>query len=134
MAYGTRRFNVAFTRALQLSLTWAQSSQFLLLIPISLRPILIFSSHLRLDHPKGLQQEYLLKYWKHSYLLPFWRVLTIVIKIYHKVYYVKNQVHTMKYFKLYYYQSLFPWIYIKILMNWFHLSFIVLIKFYQEVL
>ena len=41
MSYETRRSNVAFTRALQ-------STQFLKLIYISLRPILILYSHLRL--------------------------------------------------------------------------------------
>ena len=53
MAYGTWRFYSAFTRALQY-LSWAESTQFLILIPISLRSILIFSSHLCLGLPKGL--------------------------------------------------------------------------------
>jgi hypothetical protein len=48
MAYGTRRFNVAFTRCLQLSLSWAESTQLPTMIPISSRSILILSSHLRL--------------------------------------------------------------------------------------
>ena len=52
MAYGTRRFNAAFTRALQYSLSWAKSTQFFLLIPICLRSILILSSHL--FFPAGL--------------------------------------------------------------------------------
>ena len=42
MAYGTRRFNAAFIRALPA------------LIPISSRSILILSSYLRLGFPKGL--------------------------------------------------------------------------------
>ena len=54
MAYGTRRFNAAFTRALQKFLSWAESTRFPALIPISSRSILILSSHLRLDLPKGL--------------------------------------------------------------------------------
>ena len=54
MAYGTRRFNVAFTRALVEFLSWAESTQFLVLIPISSRLILILSSHLILGLPKGL--------------------------------------------------------------------------------
>jgi hypothetical protein len=53
MAYGTRRFNVANTRAFDYSLSWAESTQFLVLIPISLRCILILSSHLRLGLHKG---------------------------------------------------------------------------------
>ena len=47
MAYGTRSFNATFTRALQYSLSSAESTQFLVLIPIYLRFILILSSHLR---------------------------------------------------------------------------------------
>ena len=35
IAYGTRRFNAEFTRALQYPLSWAESTQFLVLIPIS---------------------------------------------------------------------------------------------------
>ena len=54
MPYGTRRFNVAFTRAFQKSLSWAESTQFLVLIPISLKSTLILSSHLRLGLPKGI--------------------------------------------------------------------------------
>ena len=53
MAYGTWRFNAACTRALQLSLSWAESTQFLVLILISSRFILISSSHLSLGLPKG---------------------------------------------------------------------------------
>ena len=52
MAYGTRSFNAAFTRALQLSLSWAKLTQFLVLIPISLRSISILSFQLR----KGLHK------------------------------------------------------------------------------
>ena len=54
MASGTRRFSVTFTRALQLSLSWAQTTHLLVLISISLRSILILSSHLCLGLPKGL--------------------------------------------------------------------------------
>ena len=54
MAYGTRRFNAAFTRALQWSLFRVESTQFLVLILISLRSILTLSSHLRLGLPKCL--------------------------------------------------------------------------------
>ena len=50
----TRRFNAAFTRAFQQSLPWSNSTKFLVSIPISLISILILSSHLRLDLPKGL--------------------------------------------------------------------------------
>ena len=48
MAYRTRRFNPAFTRAVQYSQSRSESSQFLVLIPISWRSILILFSHLRL--------------------------------------------------------------------------------------
>ena len=54
MAYGTRRFNAAFTRALHLSLSCAESTQFHVLITISLKSILILSSYLFLGHPKRL--------------------------------------------------------------------------------
>jgi hypothetical protein len=52
--YGTRRFNIEFTRALHLSLSWAR-----LIPPISPhltspRSILILSTHLRLCLPSGL--------------------------------------------------------------------------------
>ena len=72
MVYGTRSFNAAFTWALQQSLSWAESTQFLVLIPNSLRFILILSSYLR---PGLLMvsflQVYLPKFWKLFYLLPF---------------------------------------------------------------
>ena len=51
MAYRSRRLNSAFTRVLQKSLYWTESTQCLILIQISLRSILLFSSHLRLDLP-----------------------------------------------------------------------------------
>ena len=54
MASGNRRFNTEFTRTLHLSLSGAKSTQFLLLTPNSLIHIVILSSHLRLDNPKGL--------------------------------------------------------------------------------
>ena len=54
MTYGTRRFNVALTKALQEFLSWAESTQFPALIPISSRSILILSSYLRLHLTKGL--------------------------------------------------------------------------------
>ena len=54
MAYGARRFNAAFTRAHQKSLSWAEFAKFLVRILISLRSILILSSHLCLYLPKGL--------------------------------------------------------------------------------
>ena len=53
MAYGTCRFNAAFTRALQYFQSWAESTQFHALIPISSRSILILSSHLRQGLPKS---------------------------------------------------------------------------------
>ena len=39
MTYGTRRFNAAFIRTLQISLSRAESNQFLVLISISLSPL-----------------------------------------------------------------------------------------------
>ena len=54
LTYETRRSNAASTRALQLSLSWAESAQFLVLISISLRSILIMSSNVRLGLQKGL--------------------------------------------------------------------------------
>ena len=63
MAYETRRFNTEFTRDLQLSLSWAESTQLPTLIPMSSRFILILSSHLRLGlFPVGLP----VKIWKAS--------------------------------------------------------------------
>jgi hypothetical protein len=47
--YGTRRFITVFTRALHWSLSWARSIQSIPSHPISLRSILILSTHLRLD-------------------------------------------------------------------------------------
>ena len=54
MAYGTWRFNAAFTRALQYSLSWAESTKLPALISISSRSIIIQTSHLRRGLPKGL--------------------------------------------------------------------------------
>ena len=54
MTYGTRRYNTAFTMAFQKSLSQAESTQFLVLIHIYLRSILILLSHLRLGIPKYL--------------------------------------------------------------------------------
>jgi hypothetical protein len=52
--YGTRRFITVFTRTLQWSLSWARSTQSTPSHPISLRSILILSTHLRLGLPSGL--------------------------------------------------------------------------------
>jgi hypothetical protein len=49
--YGTRRFNIVFTRALHWSLSWAISIQS---IPSYLRSILILSTHLHLGLASGL--------------------------------------------------------------------------------
>ena len=54
MAYGTQMFNATFTKSLQLSLSWAESTQLPALILISLRSIIILITHLRLGLPKGL--------------------------------------------------------------------------------
>jgi hypothetical protein len=52
--YGTRRFITLFTRALHWSLSWVRAIQYIPSHPISLRPILILSTHLRLYFPSGL--------------------------------------------------------------------------------
>jgi hypothetical protein len=52
--YGTRWFIIVFTRALHWSLSWATSIQSIPLHPVSLRSILILSSHLHLDLHSGL--------------------------------------------------------------------------------
>ena len=52
--YGTRRFNATFTIISQLSVSWSESIQFIILIPISLKSILILSSHLCQGHPRSL--------------------------------------------------------------------------------
>jgi hypothetical protein len=52
--YGTRRFITVFTRGLHWSLSWAGSMQSIPSHTISLRYILILSTHLRLGLPSGL--------------------------------------------------------------------------------
>jgi hypothetical protein len=52
--YGTRRFITVFTKARYWTLSRASQIQFASSIPISLRPILMLSSHLRLGLPSGL--------------------------------------------------------------------------------
>ena len=54
MTYETKRYKAAFARSLQISLSWAESTQFFVLILRYLRSILIDSSHLRQDLPKYL--------------------------------------------------------------------------------
>jgi hypothetical protein len=53
-SYGTWRLIIMFTRALLWSLSWARSTQSIPPHPISLRFILILSSHLRLGVPSGI--------------------------------------------------------------------------------
>ena len=73
MAYEIRNLDAAFTRAFQESLSWNESTHFLVIIPIFLRSILIVSSHLRLGLHKGLFPVGLpIRILKESYLLP-WR-------------------------------------------------------------
>jgi hypothetical protein len=52
--FGTRRFIAVFTRVLQCFLSWARSIQSIPPHPIPLRSILVLSSYLRLDLPRGL--------------------------------------------------------------------------------
>jgi hypothetical protein len=52
--YGTRKYITVFTRALHWSLSWARSIQAIPPHPLSLRSILILSTHLRLGLPSGL--------------------------------------------------------------------------------
>jgi hypothetical protein len=54
LTYGTIRFIVVFTQARHWTLSWASWIQFAPSIPISLRSILMLSSHLRLGLPSGL--------------------------------------------------------------------------------
>jgi hypothetical protein len=55
LSYGTRRFITVFTQARHWILSWASwIIQFTPSIPISLRSILMLSSHLRLGLPSGL--------------------------------------------------------------------------------
>ena len=72
IAYGTQRFNAAFPSALQQS----RSTQFLVLIPISLRSILIMSSNLCLGLPNGFfpvgVPVKILKAFLPSYILATW--------------------------------------------------------------
>ena len=74
MAYGIWKFDVAFTRTLQKFLSCVESTQFLVLIPIYLRSILILSSHLRLGLPRGLFSvfTYVLKALLPSSILATW--------------------------------------------------------------
>jgi hypothetical protein len=51
LSYGTRRFITVFTKARHWTLSWASRIQFAPSIPISLRSILMLSSHLRLGLP-----------------------------------------------------------------------------------
>jgi hypothetical protein len=50
--YGTRRFITVFTRALQWALSWARWMQSIPFHPISLKSILILSTHLHLLHSR----------------------------------------------------------------------------------
>jgi hypothetical protein len=52
--YGTRRFITVFTRALDWSQSWARSIQSILSHPVSLRFILILSTHLYIDFHSSL--------------------------------------------------------------------------------
>jgi hypothetical protein len=52
--YGTRSFITVFTRALHWSLSRARSNQYIPSHPISLRSILVLSTHLRLGLPSDL--------------------------------------------------------------------------------
>jgi hypothetical protein len=67
-SYGNRRFITVFTRALHLSLSWARSIQSIPSHPISLRSILILSTHLCLGLGLGLGL--------HSGLFPIFQLNT----------------------------------------------------------
>ena len=54
MAYETLRFSAAFTMAMQYFLSWAESTQLLVLILIYLMSILILYSHVHIDIHKGI--------------------------------------------------------------------------------
>ena len=82
MAYGTRRFNATFTRPLQLSLYWVESTQFLILIP----DLLIHEKNSRLDQDSkpGVQPNpsnwYLFCYFKRQ-IFAWTRIRTRVFNI-----------------------------------------------------
>jgi hypothetical protein len=59
-----------FTRALQWPLSWARSIQSIPSHPVSLRSILILSTHPRLGHPSGLLLDLLPISYMHSSSLP----------------------------------------------------------------
>jgi hypothetical protein len=71
--YGTRRFNTVFTRALNLSLSWARSIQSIQSYPISLTSILILSTHLIKEH--------------RHHLLAFYDIMKLLLKIYYNFFY-----------------------------------------------
>jgi hypothetical protein len=50
LSYETRRFITVFTQARHWTLSWVSWIQFAPSIPVSIRPILMISSHLRLGH------------------------------------------------------------------------------------
>ena len=97
MAYGTRRHNAAFIHKGSPIISCAKSTQFLVLIPISLRSILILSSNLRLGllkgiFPVGLPVKIL------KVLLPSYILATMPCPSHHHYYYY--------YYYYYYYRKL----------------------------
>jgi hypothetical protein len=69
--YGTRRFITEFTRTLHLSLSWARPIQCTPPHPISLRSILILSTHLRLGLPSVFRNSEILPMFCTLWL-PLW--------------------------------------------------------------
>jgi hypothetical protein len=100
--YGTRRFITVFTRALHWSLSCARSIQYIPSHPISLRSILILSTHLRLGlqsclFPSGFSTKILNASSSPSILL---HVLPISYSLTKSFYLVKNtscKAHIMQF-------------------------------------
>jgi len=81
--HGTRSFITAFTRSLQLSLSWASSMQSTHPHPPSWKSILILSSHLRLGLPSGLSLRFPHQNPVHAFPLPHTRYMSRPPHFYH---------------------------------------------------
>jgi hypothetical protein len=73
--YGTRRFITVFTKCHHWTLSWASRIQFAPSMPVSLRSILMLSSHLRLGLSSGLLPSgfptKMSNVWVHFWIIPF---------------------------------------------------------------
>jgi hypothetical protein len=80
--YGTRRFIMEFRRALHWSPLWARLIKSIPFHPISLRSILILSTHLRLGLPSGLLPSGFPTNILHTFLFSPFRATCIVSFVY----------------------------------------------------